>query len=782
LTKAAFLLIFFAILLCVGAVTGQEEAPRYTLREPSAQEYVDQVEAVLARAQTNYIEFYTDQSYLAEAVAMAAEINWRFLDQQALTYDQLNRVFHSYSAGMERHSTPPDERWMPKIIELWLAENPTYLSSVNALKFDDYTIQISPLSLFADGLSHWGYVTEVVDGPPYAQGRYIAVPLGSNNNYLFPDLPVSMDSAPLVAGDLNNDKNPDVAYLSSSHMGNSYNSGALNIITFRDNRFELLESLDYSEGPTFALPPQSYSWLFAALDSTPDIEIIENQELSDNWGCGFIQVTIFEWQDDGKLTPGTVEKVFPQTFGCLHRQAEEAMWAYRYAEAINFFEQALSPEILGEKDAPYTQMRLGLAYLLAGQADQARNIFTNLQPGENAFVQAAQQAYQDDPRPLAVCQAMYNYALENPYPDQVGYGSTLEYDGGFYGYNAPYFDVENTSCNLAAVLDDQLTTIQFSADQSPVEQLEALGLAVDDFISEDFDLDGDLEWLVWTTSLGIDPIFFAPDGEGYQISRLPGRPDTLYWFPSVDLRVPDEHNHYSFITLPDGLGKALVDVDFSLDRYSAIACGGMCGGGGYVECLEDDPGLPRNPGDLTLWRLEKGELVNFFFSPLCKASTLEELFPDGDASTELIAADYSDSDPIDEVDEVIEASYFWDSTLKTYIQPPEPTPTATSAAAPTETPIPTPTPNYGGISDYGMVGVSNSFKEGDYDLVLQMTDLALTNASGQEESLALAFRYYRALALEALERPDEALAEYVAIYEAAPESAWGMLANLHIGR
>ncbi|MEQ8671820.1 MAG: hypothetical protein RLP44_05090 [Aggregatilineales bacterium] len=39
--------------------------------------------------------------------------------------------------------------------------------------------------------------------------------------------------------------------------------------------------------------------------------------------------------------------------------------------------------------------------------------------------------------------------------------------------------------------------------------------------------------------------------------------------------------------------------------------------------------------------------------------------------------------------------------------------------------------------------------------------------------------YWRALALESLNRPDEALAEYVAIYEAAPESAWGMLAALH---
>ncbi len=40
--------------------------------------------------------------------------------------------------------------------------------------------------------------------------------------------------------------------------------------------------------------------------------------------------------------------------------------------------------------------------------------------------------------------------------------------------------------------------------------------------------------------------------------------------------------------------------------------------------------------------------------------------------------------------------------------------------------------------------------------------------------------YYRALTLEALNRPDEALAEYIAIYEGAPESAWGKLAGLHL--
>jgi hypothetical protein len=70
------------------------------------------------------------------------------------------------------------------------------------------------------------------------------------------------------------------------------------------------------------------------------------------------------------------------------------------------------------------------------------------------------------------------------------------------------------------------------------------------------------------------------------------------------------------------------------------------------------------------------------------------------------------------------------------------------------------------------------FINGDYETTLQIAQ----NASPEDEFDTFYWRYWRALALEALERPDEALAEYVAIYEAAPESAWGLLAGLHIER
>ncbi|MEO8613320.1 MAG: hypothetical protein ABI690_35845, partial [Chloroflexota bacterium] len=60
----------------------------------------------------------------------------------------------------------------------------------------------------------------------------------------------------------------------------------------------------------------------------------------------------------------------------------------------------------------------------------------------------------------------------------------------------------------------------------------------------------------------------------------------------------------------------------------------------------------------------------------------------------------------------------------------------------------------------------------DEQLKHQVPDLLPLFANG--------LHYYRALALEALGQDDEALKEYVTIYEAAPESAWGRLARLHL--
>ncbi|HEX2908808.1 MAG TPA: hypothetical protein VHO69_18195, partial [Phototrophicaceae bacterium] len=109
---------------------------------------------------------------------------------------------------------------------------------------------------------------------------------------------------------------------------------------------------------------------------------------------------------------------------------------------------------------------------------------------------------------------------------------------------------------------------------------------------------------------------------------------------------------------------------------------------------------------------------------------------------------------------------------------PTPTPTITPTTYPTYPP-PTPdtrTPEEKGL-EYSFA--SSAFDADNYEVVLQIVEKHQDSGSEDDN---MQMRYYRALALEALHRPDEALAEYIAIAEAAPDSAWAKLAVLHFER
>jgi hypothetical protein len=64
---------------------------------------------------------------------------------------------------------------------------------------------------------------------------------------------------------------------------------------------------------------------------------------------------------------------------------------------------------------------------------------------------------------------------------------------------------------------------------------------------------------------------------------------------------------------------------------------------------------------------------------------------------------------------------------------------------------------------------------------LTIIDAALANPhTDQSAYFGMALHYYRALVLETLNRPDDALTEYVTVYKTYPASAWGKLAALHL--
>ena len=113
----------------------------------------------------------------------------------------------------------------------------------------------------------------------------------------------------------------------------------------------------------------------------------------------------------------------------------------------------------------------------------------------------------------------------------------------------------------------------------------------------------------------------------------------------------------------------------------------------------------------------------------------------------------------------------------------------TATPPPTATPLPTATPDAILLAEQQaqndirltVFDLAHTFRSGDiYDVLSQSETVLDSLLVGPTSDIALLARHYRALALEALDRPDEVLAEYLAIIDTAPNSAWGMLAALHL--
>jgi hypothetical protein len=75
----------------------------------------------------------------------------------------------------------------------------------------------------------------------------------------------------------------------------------------------------------------------------------------------------------------------------------------------------------------------------------------------------------------------------------------------------------------------------------------------------------------------------------------------------------------------------------------------------------------------------------------------------------------------------------------------------------------------------------SSLRDNDPEAALALIDDALDSYDPSVERIVVdGLHYYRARALEELDRHDDAIAEYAAVYETESESAWGMLAALHL--
>ncbi len=333
----------------------------------------------------------------------------------------------------------------------------------------------------------------------------------------------------------------------------------------------------------------------------------------------------------------------PTLFDLTLRRAEDAMEASNYSEAIPLYEQALSLFERTEKWVPFAQIRLGLAYLVMGQTSQAETVFSQVvvPPVEHnrtteAWINAVYESWQRDPRLLPVCQVAYTRAYDAIYYDPSVYP---EYVNPYhYG---PYSqllgdDVAPLSCDFPKVLERELAGLVFRTDTLPTQQVQSLGLVLLDHLIFDLNADNEYEWIIWLDSPQLKPLVFVPVvPTHYEVSRPQGETQGPDYLLNSAMRPPATDNQYWLTDLPDG-SHALVNVDFGSEYYDGYT---MDIGPSFVEvgCVMGSS-APGWPGDVTLWRLEAQELRQFFYALRCEYATPESLFPGGEGSVELVAA------------------------------------------------------------------------------------------------------------------------------------------------
>jgi tetratricopeptide (TPR) repeat protein len=84
------------------------------------------------------------------------------------------------------------------------------------------------------------------------------------------------------------------------------------------------------------------------------------------------------------------------------------------------------------------------------------------------------------------------------------------------------------------------------------------------------------------------------------------------------------------------------------------------------------------------------------------------------------------------------------------------------------------------IASFVQSGIYSALIEGTYQSVLEQIDAILALPESAYGFYTHELAYWRAITLDLMQQSDDTLTQYLAIYEAAPESAWGMLAALHL--
>ncbi len=776
--------LLLIVLLGALSVRAQDNAPVYRLREPSVDEFMGSIPEVWQRWVEQLPKQYGKSPDQPVVFAIQSEMVWRYTHDEvfSLNAQTLAEAYETLRGSLFGGNDYPgfdDVIWLNGILEAGIRESSVDLQAqeIDVPGFGTYPFLPVDLDgdaipeLLIDSIYSGGYVSRaVLKADTETEAGYYIIPSSLGWYYLYaPPGMIALDKlVTLRIEDLNQDQLPEWVVLNDY---GPWGCSDMSIVSWdkewRDGMITLLQS-----GGHYC---SSGEITIANLDDDPftEIEIVSTD--GDNWSCTWTFTERLKW-DGEYFNRNSFLQTLSQSLGCAMRRAEMLMWANQPAAAIPEYEQGLAwgwPDPIPESSLPYrraieayAQTRLALAYALTNRWNKAQDLLRDLQqkPLDIAIEQMVKAMLEAEQTPLSMCAAAFNVWDEidrthNPYPFDlipavIGRTSTHPI---VVGSNEPP-DPALAGCNIPLMLDALLSGEVFDTGRSPVDQLAELGINIRHEESFDLNGDGTLEWLVWPEA-HVPPYLLVSQGDQYILSK-------------TTLRQPNQYTHVATQQLPNG---EIALVDWILLDFDPVHIDQ-----GYYEfnttanCFFEDE--VEAGGSIKLHRLNGIHLEQFFLAPICIPRAFESLFsPDA----EFLYAAYYDWNTSTDQQDVI---YQWDADQRTYVHPAsDPTPVPTSIPGDVN---PSLALNLSAYSDAELFTVlaaaRNAFEKRHYQAALVILEDGLDHRHPDALPILVnGVRYWRALALEALDRPDDALAEYVAIYAAAPESAWGHLARLH---
>ncbi|MBL8152691.1 MAG: hypothetical protein JNM70_00795 [Anaerolineae bacterium] len=812
-------LLVAGLLVALVVMPVQAQSSEYRLRQPSVYELAQRMLEIGRSTATLGSPPFFDPVTISEISALL------FHDYEQLVQVPFTDLLALYDAMSIGDGVYPRDEWGQAIIHSWLNANQPDLSKGGQIGFADFRIEVIPRDFNSDGLNE--YLLDVTKGGPVDRAScwyeaelvdYLIVQQKADQ-YQFIDHPVPFGTLPIGGSlstygkahmmeigfeDINADGLPEWLVLRGGERAGDPREGYINIgnlyvLAWRDGQMvdladdsadgEYPRSLtDYNEdaGTCFSPHPRDIRWEFSNIDDDPALEIVQRQIYLDNWYCESVETKVLDWDatTDHYRLQATEKGFAAETRQCAQRQAEEAMWAGDYPQAIRLYRSGSAlpapvPSYLtdgnGETNDEWIQdaertlasldeyglLRLALAYILTDQPEKARITLANLPDG--AFISSAMKVFATLLRdhlesPARACLAAYNL-FTTSYPNLL-LGLTLEQKF----FVDPEYAPERIGCDAPRIIEAVIAEHGFSAEETPLSFMESLGLPIFRTITADFDNDGDMDWLIWLDSL-MPPFAVVHMDNGYRVSRPPI--DPYRQAESLDVfRLPGEA----------GWGVVYFDQDYFRQEYLgfldappwAFVYYRLGVGDPMISPFERCVGKDRfNPVKMTIWRVDDGAWWKIFSEGVC-ATNLSEAFPQGEGSVVLAGSETVYEDWYSGAEVRKNLNFVWDPNIKWYVivvteeVDPDPNPT----------PMPYDPPKY--------YWIWQAYEARDYAFIVENGAALINPQSSTAEERGWSYRYFRGLALEALDRPEEALAEYVALVENVPDSVWGQLAALHV--